>query len=143
MGRKVRFYELNDGSIVTVDSVMAATGICRRTVADRLCKTNDRAKIFKKVQDNGRTGKYKIHTLDDGSEWTTLQLCEKSGIKYDTMMARINRKLKSKEPLTKDFLFSQVKLDLRTSEKDHFEKLYNERMEVDSDGFWSLFNKNV
>ena len=139
VGSKVREFPLDDGTIMTVKTMIKLTGWARNTCYRRLLKTTCPIELFKP---KSHTHSNKTYTLDDGSTWTSQSLaihlnCKRSvaGTRLSVMNGESKRILR---PVSYSSLYdgngeSPANKEIRA----RIEK----RMWYDKEGHWKLINK--
>jgi hypothetical protein len=88
---KSKVYTLDDGSKVTAPGVAKDTGLSITTIRCRLCRTNEKKKVYANAKDPINRSNYKTYMLDDGSEWTVPEIAEKTGVSRSCAGARVLR----------------------------------------------------
>lgn len=88
MGIK-RVYTLDDGSKVTAQQVSEEASVSLTTARNRLCRTNEREKVYAKalVKEKGRW--IKTYLLSDGTEWTVDKIAKHTGATRSCIGARL------------------------------------------------------
>jgi len=142
MNKSTRTYKLDDGTITTVDEMVAETGYPRSTCYSRLIKFTDPSKVYKSISPTRCThglkdsdGRY-TYTLDDGSEWTSATLAEHLGCKVSTAGTRLSCMDGISERVLKP-ISDKVKVSKEVSTR------HTDRMYYDIHGHWALINRCI
>jgi hypothetical protein len=133
MGTKARQWTLDDGTTWTTKALGEAVGCSASSAYHRLNKSSDPTYVLRPLEDVKRVNGYRIYVLDDGSEWTSRMVAEKTGCLLSTAATRLScytdvDKIMA-PPLKKLF-------------KDRMENnAMKNRMYFDPLGHWKLLNR--
>lgn len=137
--RPLKRYLLTDGTTITRDELAEQAGLTIRNASCRLQRSNVREVLFKPVRELRAPRNTKEYELDNGQSLTIRQMMDITGCKYATQISRVY-KHKDKADI---ILLPVTETLTAKAEQKLKNKIHDERMLGDADGFWALFNKYV